>query len=273
MKAKLADLNQSNGEVFAISPEVRQILELARTLHQKTNGAFDITSSPLSQAWGFHQRQGAVPSQQQIDEAKKSVDAAKIELDDQGARLAAGNLKINLNSIGKGYALDHAASLIRGFQIHDFIIHGGQSSVIARGNESKGASMLESDSGNGWTVGLSHPYVPKKRLLEIALDNECLATSGTARQGFYHQGRRYGHILDPRTGWPTDHFLSATVISPSAAICDALATAFFVMSLEEIQDYVQAHQEISAIIVVPESNSGPVSIETFNVSDEAIKRY
>ena len=114
--------------------------------------------------------------------------------------------------------------------IRDFAIHGGQSSVLCGGDY----LTNDGDSGAGWPIGLSHPVLPEVRLAHFNLRGRALGTSGSGRQGFFHQGKRYGHIIDPRTGWPTDHFLSTTVISPSAALSDALATAFFVMDIEEL---------------------------------------
>jgi thiamine biosynthesis lipoprotein len=99
-----------------------------------------------------------------------------------------------------------------------------------------------------------------------------LGTSGTGRQGFFHQGKRYGHIIDPRTGWPTNHVLSSTVISPSAALSDALATAFFVMELSEVETYCNAHPEISALLVVPSKAKGKIDLEWFNLSDDQWRR-
>jgi thiamine biosynthesis lipoprotein len=110
-------------------------------------------------------------------------------------------------------------------------------------------------------------------LAEVYLRNQALGTSGTARQGFYHQGKRYGHIIDPRTGWPSDRYLSTTAISPSAAVSDALATAFFVMPLESVKTYCDNHPEVSAIIVSENpAAKGPVAIETFNLIEDSWKR-
>ena len=271
-ESEISQLNRSHGHIHIATTELREVLEKAQSIFSATAGAFDITSTPLSEVWGFHQRQGAIPSNEQIEAALKHVDATKIEIADEGIRLTSENLKINLNSIGKGYALDRAAALIAGFQVRDFVIHGGQSSVTARGTESRDEHAPDGNSP-GWKIGLSHPYIPNHRLAEITLKNQSLSTSGTARQGFFHQGKRYGHVIDPRTGWPTDHFLSATVICQSAATSDALATAFFVMNLDEIQTYCKSHPEIAAILVVPQSKTGSTSIETFNLNEESLRLF
>jgi thiamine biosynthesis lipoprotein len=116
----------------------------------------------------------------------------------------------------------------------------------------------------GWTIGISDPIQPGNRLAEVRLIDEALSTSGTGRQGFFHQGRRYGHLLDPRSGQPPDHFLSVTVIAASAAVADALSTAFFVMDLNAVRDYCHRHPDIRAIIVRRNSRADGMEIETLN---------
>ena len=246
-----------------------ELLQTAAAIHGRTKGAFDITSSALSDLWGFTRREGRVPNQSEIDSALESVSAKNVDLSEQGQlRLAAGT-RINLGGIGKGYALDRATVSLVEKGINDFVIHGGQSSVVARGSESHASkpATAEKDSNpkTGWPIGLSHPAHPGTRLAEIYLSDEALGTSGTGRQGFFHQGRRYGHIIDPRTGWPTDHCLSTTVITESAAECDALATAFFVMQPDEVADYCEQHPHVKAILVLPECRSGKIEIVSHNL--------
>ena len=91
------------------------------------------------------------------------------------------------------------------------------------------ATPAPSDATPDWLIGVRHPRCPSQRLGELRLRDQALGTSGTQFQSFYHRGRRYGHMLDPRTGWPAETLLSATVLAPTAAWADALSTAFFVM--------------------------------------------
>lgn len=269
-----------------------ELLELSVQLYQQTGGAFDITAAQLTKLWGFDQRAGRVPDPQQIEKilTESGSDAIRLDASQQTVQFQHDRLNINLGGIGKGHSLDRVSDLMRDHSIDDFIIHGGQSSVLARGenletdesdsqkssepnasNEAKQSD--EREGGRGWVVGLSHPTIPGLRLAEFNLRNQALGTSGTGRQGFFHQGKRYGHIIDPRTGWPTDHVLSSTVISPSAAISDALATAFFVMSLDDVADYCQKHPEVSALLVLPESKArGQIAMEWFNLGDDQWQR-
>ena len=124
-------------------------------------------------------------------------------------------------AIGKGDALDRIAARLQADGISDFLLHGGSSSVVAVGDQEEG-------SGLGWAVGIAHPTKPKRRLGGIWLRNRALATSGSGKQFFHHRGRRYGHVIDPRTGYPAGDLMSLTVIMESAADADACATGFFV---------------------------------------------
>jgi thiamine biosynthesis lipoprotein len=146
-------------------------------------------------------------------------------------------MELNLGAIGKGYALDRAADALAAGGIHDFLLHGGNSSVLARGNRILDFGLPILDSGQddqtlaslppqskiqnpkskidpGWTVALRHPLRPDMRLAEFVLRDQALGTSGSGTQFFHYQGQRYGHIIDPRTGWPADKLLSATRMLP-----------------------------------------------------------
>ena len=253
-------------ETVDVEAGLCDLLELSAVIHKETAGAFDITSWPLSELWGFSRRKGSVPHDDEIVSALEAVSGSCVELLEGGkVKFSKPEIKINLGGIGKGFALDRVVEKIEAQSIENFVIHGGQSSVVARGKS------LEADGENVWKVGLSHPVKPGVRLAEISLSDSALGTSGTGRQGFFHQGKRYGHIIDPRTGWPTDHFLSTTVVCESAARADALATAFFVMQLDEIGKFCQDDESVKAIIVLNDSGRQQTPIEVFNMYGDQIK--
>src|SRR5262249_6459055 len=139
----------------------------------------------------------------------------------------APGIEINLGSIGKGYALDRMSEMLTDSGIENFLLHGGNSSVLARGTQ----------RDTSWQIGLRHPLDPQRRIGEISLRNRALGTSASGTQFCEYEGRRYGHILDPRTGQPTQGTLSATIAAPSGAEADALATAFYVMGAEAAIGY------------------------------------
>ena len=165
--------------------------------------------------------------------------------------------------------------------LRTFVIHGGNSSVLAKGVRGQGSGdmgqgtddpsiNLKSQISNlkslPWSIGLRHPLRPDQRLAEFLLQDQALGTSGSGSQFFHHQGKRYGHILDPRTGWPAEQVLSATVIAPTAAQADALSTAFYVLGLEGASTYCQQHPDISALLVT--QKGADVELHPVNLPDE-----
>jgi FAD:protein FMN transferase len=242
-----------------------ELLELALQLHHDSGGAFDITSGPLSKVWGFYRRQGDVPDDQVLQQALSRVGSQWIELDRQAQaiRFQHSGLEINLNSIGKGYALDRCGQSLREAGVDSFLIHGGQSSVLAAGSRPG-----DDQTRAGWSIALRHPLKTSRRLGELRLVDRAVGTSGSGSQFFHHQGHRYGHVLDPRTGWPTEGVLSATVLAPTAAEADALATAFFVMGLEQATDYCSRHPELSAVMVCPGQRRGSIAVHAIAMADD-----
>ena len=223
--------------------------------------------------WNFDRRAGRLPEQREIDATLTKVGSRHVELCPLATtiRLKQAGVEINLGGIGKGHALDRIADLFEGMKIKDFVIHGGQSSVLARGSSTTLETNGDATESAGWTIGISHPTLPAVRLAKIRLIDRALGTSGTARQGFFHEGKHYGHIIDPRTGWPTSHTLSSTVIADSAAQADALATAFYVMSHDEVECYCQQHTDVGAVLVLPTKIKTKPEIRIFNLPESEIQ--
>ncbi len=271
-----SEISQINRNAFhefvAVESRLYGLLELAIGICKATGGAFDITSGTLSETWGFSRRQGSIPTDAEIQNALEMTGSNWIQLQtvNQSIRFARQGMKLNPGGIGKGFAVDHAVALIIENGIDNFVVHAGQSSVVARG---ECRSRNSHPASLGWKIGLSHPTTPGRRLAEICLVNTALGTSGTQRQGFYHRGKRYGHIIDPRTGYPVDHCLSATVICPSAARADALATAFFVMTPDQVRDFCDRHSDVSTILLLPGNTDGEIRIESFNADELAIEYF
>ena len=274
--SEVSRLNQQATETpQTVEPGLLRLIRLAQQIHTDTGGAFDITSGQLSQLWGFESRNGSVPPEDEIASALKLVGSEFLVFDEVQKKLSISKkgVKINLGGIGKGYTLDRVADLFEQHSIHDFIIHGGQSSVLARGGSGDQVAERASDQ-RCWRVGISHPTAAGVRLAEVQLRNQALGTSGTARQGFFHRGKRYGHIIDPRSGWPTNHFLSTTVISNSAAVSDALATAFFVMEPDAVFAFCESRPELKAVLVTEVSRSSSrVKVTTLNFDGSEIEVF
>jgi FAD:protein FMN transferase len=247
-----------------VEPRLFDVFQLAQRLYQETGGALDITSGPLSEVWGFSRRRGRVPDPSEIAAALARVGMSHVVLNEPAQTIAfrRPGMSVHLNSIGKGYALDRMAGLLDEAVVGDYLLHGGKSSVLARGDQPG------EPAGSGWKIGLRHPLRPAERLAEFCLRNQSLSTSGSGTQFFRRRGRRYGHILDPRTGHPVECIFSATVIAPTAAEADALSTAFYVMGPEETADYCAARPELSALLVSPAAREGDVRLFAFGLDND-----
>ncbi len=238
------------------------LIEQAKQLHRDTEGALDITSGPLSAAWGFSRREGRVPSDEQIEASRERVGMQYVELDPPQQTIAfqRPNVEINFNSLGKGYALDRMAELLAAHGVDDILLQGGKSSVLARGGQ-------PGSEEPGWRVGVRHPLRSNERIAELVLHNQALSTSGAGTQFFIRRGRRYGHILDPRTGRPAEGLYSATVIAPTATEAEGLSTAFYVMGPQQAGEYCSAHPEIAALLVTPGDREGDVRLIALGSDD------
>jgi thiamine biosynthesis lipoprotein len=225
------------------------LLVLAKRLHEETGGAFDIAVGALVKAWGFYRRQGNVPAEAERTAVRQRIGMQHVTLDPQRQTVAYARpgLEINLGSIGKGYALDRARLVA---DTHDVLLHGGHSSIMAWGSEAPGR--------NGWAVGLLDPEHPGCRRAVLRLCNRGMGTSAITHQHFMHEGRKLGHLLDPRSAWPAVGMLSATATAPTAAEADALATAFFILGPDGAQAYCAMHPEIGAVLLSAEQPARPL---------------
>ena len=251
-------------EVVSVEAGLFALLEQAVRISNDTGGAYDITAAPLSNVWGFTRRAGSIPAPDALAAAAARVGTQYLELDGRSTsvRFLRTGLEINLGSIGKGYALDRCAELLLAEGINDFLLHGGNSSVLACGAH---ASLPPE---HGWSVGVRNPLRPDHRLGHLQVKDRALATSGSGTQYFVHGGRRYGHILDPRSGWPAEGVLSASVLAPTAAEADALSTAFYVMGPDLAREYCSRHPQLAAIILCPGARQGGLEQHVIGLDEQ-----
>lgn len=213
-----SELHRVNQEAASgpvqVSKGLQSLLLLCRGLHEATEGAFDPTSTPLSRRWGFLAREGRQPDEKEIEAARAQVGMERVELDEDAStvRFTSPGVELNLGSIGKGWALDRIAASLHESGVRRALVNAGGSSFLGWGRDH-------------WLVALRPGDEP---LATLRLHRAALGTSGAGRQHFEIEGRRYGHVIDPRTGWPAGDVRSATVISDDAARADALATALLV---------------------------------------------
>lgn len=243
--SELAVLNRSTRPT-QVSEDLLAVIRQSMDLFVWTEGRFDPTAGPLIALWRGCRDEQRVPTDTEIQATLQSVGGNHITLEGQTVQLGQ-NVQLNLGAIGKGFGLDEASRIMRSHNAGDWLLHGGRSSILASGDH---------NNQGGWPVGIGNPIFTNKRLGVLVLQDQALGTSGSNIQYFRHAGKRYGHILDPRTGWPASSVASVTVLAPSAAEADALSTAFFVGGVEFAQIYCDNRPQVSAILIpFPESGT------------------
>jgi thiamine biosynthesis lipoprotein len=202
-------------------PEVFDLIANALDVSRRSDGAFDITVGALVRAWGFFRADGRFPSPDELASARAAVGWQGVVLDGEhrSIRFRAPGMALDLGGIGKGFALDRAAEILRRGGVTAALLGAGQSSHYAIGAPPSTA---------GWPIVVPNPHDPERPLSRVHLRDASLSTSGSGRQFFEYAGTRYSHVIDPRTGVPVTGMTQVTITARSATDSDALATALFV---------------------------------------------
>jgi thiamine biosynthesis lipoprotein len=224
-----------------VSPDVFRLLHHAQRLSLETGGAFDITIAPLVRCWGFMGGRGAWPDPQQLAAARACVGMHFVELNESAhtVRFARPGVMLDLGAIGKGYALDCAAEILRDAGVTSALLHGGTSTTYALGRQADGTAWKVAIEGRtgvppASSDGTSLDKEPGRRdasptLAVVPLCDESLSVSAVWGRAFERDGEVYGHVLDPRTGQPASEAQMAAVVLPSATETDALSTALLTL--------------------------------------------
>ncbi len=230
----------------AVPRELVDVLLRARTISDATGGAFDVTFHGVGALWSF--RPGATPPpEDEIRERVKLVDYRGVEVDPAArtVRLARPGMKIGLGAIAKGYAVDRASQVLRQRGFGDHIVEAGGDTYVSG---TKG--------GRTWMVGVQDPN-GQGPVGVLPVQDRAVVTSGDYQRFFEYRGKRYAHIIDPRTGWPVareDAPRSVTVVASNATDADAFCTAVAVMGTREGLAFVERTPEIDAVILEMDGN-------------------
>jgi thiamine biosynthesis lipoprotein len=236
-----------------VTPGLFKLLERARDLSQETGGAFDITIAPLVRCWGFMGGTGSMPDADAIVEARCNVGMHLVQLDAEQltVRFTRAGVMLDFGAIGKGYAVDRAAELLRDADVTSALIHGGTSTAYAIGRP---------PDGSNWKIAITSladdANTPPLALVE--LENESLSVSAVWGRSFRSGDKAYGHIIDPRSGAPAENALLSAVALPSGAESDALSTALLTAP-ELFVPFIQRRPGIRCLVVRGEENAAAVS--------------
>ncbi len=233
-------------------PETDALLSMCHEAHFITRGVFDATALPLIQLWNWKAAPAVVPDDKAIEEAKKKVGWRRVQRAPGKFFLPEPGMALDFGGIGKEYAVDQVAQLA---------LREGATSVLVDFGHDVCALGPAPDKKPAWHIGLEDPKQPGKTWTGVAVNNQAVATSGDYVRFFTHAGKRYGHILDVRTGRPVSNgCLSVSVIAPTCTMAGLLSTTAFVLGPVEGLKLLEAtFQAVGSII----SENGTVTTRRF----------
>ncbi len=217
-----------------------------------TDGLFDITCAPLINLWGFGFKSGQTVTEESIEQAKKLVGYQKVRIENNHIVKENPDMLINLSALGDGYSCDLIARLFDRHGIQDYCIEiGGE--IVAKG---------KNPNGNNWRIGVIEPIEGSttadqviNRVVELT-DGRGLATSGDYRNFHEVNGKKVGHQINPKTGYPAgSDIVSATIIAKDGITADGFATAFMVMGSERVKKYVESDTTLDYFLIIKTSDS------------------
>ncbi|HEU4629187.1 MAG TPA: FAD:protein FMN transferase [Gemmatimonadaceae bacterium] len=220
--SEISRLNAAaGGAPLPVSPQTLHVLRRARLFWRLSGGRFDPTVGPLVRAWGFQGDSGRVPPRAELDSLRMLVDFGAVEIDSTAGtvRLPRAGMRLDLGGIAKGYALDLARRALRDPRITGGMVDlGGNVLVFGR-----------PPRGERWVIGIRHPRGDGRLLGTVTLDSGAVATSGDYEHFYRIDGVRYGHLIDPTTGYPRRGVMAATAIGPRGDWSDGLSATLFLV--------------------------------------------
>lgn len=235
----------NRGETDSTDMLFRKMYQMAWRVNQATDGAFDITVAPLVNAWGFGYEKEAFPDSARIDSLLTLVGMEKLSFENDRLFKANPGIQLDASSIAKGLGVDLVAEYLERKGVRNYMVEiGGEVRV-------KG----ESDKRRPWRIGIDRPeddVAAHDRQLQmvVGMTSGALATSGNYRNFYVHEGKKYAHTINPRTGYPVQtEVLGASVYAPTCMEADAYATAFMVMGLEKAKAIIEKDTEIEGCLI------------------------
>lgn len=236
---------QAGIKAVQVDKELFDLIVRAKKVAALTQGAFDISYASMDKIWKFNGSMNNMPDSIMVAKASSKINWQNILLDNEAQRvfLKQKGMKIGFGAMGKGYAANKAKVAMQAIVgIKGGIVNAG-GDLIAWGKSSK---------TEGWTIKIADPKDKHKMLAYLQLQNQAVVTSGDYEKFVQFNGKRYAHIIDPRTGYPTTGIKSVTIISPDAELSDALATAVFVMGKSQGLALINQIKGVEGLIVTDE---------------------
>lgn len=240
--SQTSKINRNAGIMpVTVDSELYDLIRNTIGISKLTDGAFDISYASMDRIWKFDGSMTVMPSEKEIAASVAKVGFQYIELDKENSTvfLKLEGMKIGFGAIGKGYAADSAKSLL--------IKKGVPSGIINASGDMN--TWGKQPNGSEWKVAITNPLDKNKVFALLPITNGAVVTSGNYEKYVKFNGKRYTHIIDPRTGYPSSGIISVTVFAPKAELADALATSIFVMGIEAGLDRINQLPKVECIII------------------------
>lgn len=233
-------VEESGKSPIRVSPEIFWLLKKSVEVSDETRGAFDVSVGVVKDLWGFDTDHPSVPDRSTVQSILPKVDYREIDLRDGEVFLRQSGMRIDLGGIAKGYIIDQGIRILQEEGIRSGLVEaGGDLRVFGSHPDRK-----------VWRIGIRHPRGEEGELfgvLETAAVS--IATSGDYERYFVRDGKRYHHILDPKTGFPANRCISVTIVAECALLADAYATAVFVLGPVKGMALIKDHPSIEGMII------------------------
>ncbi len=245
--SQTAAINRNAGmKEVKVDPVLFELIEHAITISKLTDGAFDISFASLNPVWKFDGSMKVMPTSDEVKASVAKVGYQNIVLNkqDKTVYLKQAGMKIGFGAIGKGFAADKAKHLL--------IKNGVKAGIINASGDMNTWGVQP--NGDDWVVAITNPLKNDEACAWMPIKNGAVATSGNYEKYVVIDGKRYSHIINPKTGYPSAGLVSVTVFSPKAELCDALATAIFVMGKEVGLDRINQMPNIECVLIDDNGN-------------------
>jgi len=236
-------VNQSGGTRKEVSEETAEILQFALDMAEETNGSLDPTISPVVTAWGFISGEYHIPTENELTDLLQNTDYEKVLLEENFVTMPDG-MQLDLGAVGKGYTGDIIAELLKEQGVTSALLDiGGNIQMVGR-----------KPDGSRWRLGIQNPF-GEGSLGVLESEEGAVVTSGNYERYFIGEdGKQYGHIIDPSTGYQAESGLvSVSIIAKEGKLCDALSTAIYVMGLDEAAEYWKDNGGFEMLLVTDEN--------------------
>jgi thiamine biosynthesis lipoprotein len=241
-ESQTSAINRNAGKkAVQVSPELIELVQRSKAISRLTDGAFDISYASMDKIWKFDGSMQEMPQEETIKASVAKVGYENIIVDSEASTifLKEEGMKLGFGGIGKGYAADRAKALL--------MKKGVVAGIINASGDMN--TWGKNPNGKSWEVAITNPLDKKKAFGLLPINEQAVVTSGNYEKYVHFNGKRYAHIIDPRTGYPSSGILSVTVFAEKAELADALATAVFVLGIEVGLNRVNQLPKVECIIV------------------------